>query len=178
MRSADAEGLRGLGEKSQSEIRRWLRENQPGPGNGRAFWWEGLATRALHEVYRAEDDQARRAYASVVKAVTDEAVDLAVTSPLDGAIRVANLAAFLGERGRGLFDADEIVKACLAHIELPFDVALKQAHDWRTLPRPQILALRRAKNLVSACAPLGDRLTDPVLAAELARWTAQRDRLP
>jgi hypothetical protein len=114
----------------------------------------------------------------VVKAVTDEAVDLAALSPVDGAIRIANLAAVLGEQGRGLFDANQVVKECLSHIGIPFDVAAQQAADWRALPRPSILALRRAKNLVSASTLLRDRVTDAVLLAELTRWAALRDQLP
>jgi hypothetical protein len=174
----DAESLKGLSAKDQSEIRRWLRERQPDRDSGRAFWWESLATRALQEVYHAGDDQDRRAYASVVKAVTDEAVDSAVLSPVDGAIRIANLAAVLGEQGRRLFDANQVVRECLSHIGLPFDVAAKQAGNWRALPRPSILALRRAKNLVSAGLLLRGQVTDLLLSAELTRWAELRDKLP
>ncbi|TDC83507.1 hypothetical protein E1193_08660 [Micromonospora sp. KC606] len=178
MPTDDVERLKGLGVKGQGEIRRWLREKQPDRGSGRAFWWESLATRALHEVYHAGNDEDRRAYASVVKAVTDEAVEVTVLSPVDGAIRIAKLAAVLGEQGRGLFDANEVVKECLSYIGVPFDVAATQASDWRALPLPGILALRRAKNLISASSPLRDRVTDAGLLADLTRWAALRDQLP
>ncbi|MEJ3745835.1 hypothetical protein WEI85_21400 [Actinomycetes bacterium KLBMP 9797] len=174
----DVEDLKDLGAKDQSEIRRWLRENQPDRGSGRGFWWESIATRALQRVYDGGDDEDRRVYASVVKGATDEAVELAVLSPVDGAIRIANLAVVLGAHGRGLFDVDQVVKECLSHIAIPFDVAAKQTSDWRALPQPSILALRRAKNLISACSPLRDRVTDAVLSAELTRWAALRDQLP
>lgn len=175
---ADVEHLKRLGAKDQGEIRRWLREKQPDRSSERAFWWERLATRALHEAYHAGNDEDRRAYASVVKVVTGEAVEVAVLSPADGAIRIAHLAVFLGERGRELFDADQVVRECLAHIEVPFDTAAKQAGGWRALPRHGILALRRAKNLISACTPLRERVTDARLLAELTRWAALRDQLP
>lgn len=174
----DVEHLKGLVAKDEREIRRWLREKQPDQGSERAFWWERLATRALHQVYRAGNDEDRRAYASIVKVVTHEAVEVAVSSPVDGAIRIANLAAVLGEHGRGLFDANEVVKECLSYIGVPFEVAATQAGDWRSLPRPSILTLRRAKNLISASAPLRDRVTDADLRAELTRWAALRDQLP
>lgn len=174
----DVEHLKGLIAKDQGEIRRWLLEKQPDQGGGRAFWWEHLATRALHRVYHAGNDEDRRAYASVVKLVTGEAVEVAVLSPVDGAIRIAKLAAVLGEQGQGLFDANEVVKECLSYIGVPFDVAATQAGDWRSLPLPSILTLRRAKNLISASSPLRDRVTDAGLLAELTRWAALRDQLP
>jgi hypothetical protein len=178
MAATDGRALADLGAREPGEIRRWLRENQPDRDSERAFWWESLATRALHGVYQATGDDSRLRYARVVKAATEEAVDLAVLSEVDGAIRVAYLTARLGELGAGLFDVDEVVARCLALIELPPDEAADRAADWRSLPHAGILALRRAKNLVSASVPLADRVTDAALRAELTRWGALRDRLP
>jgi hypothetical protein len=167
-----------LGGRDEGEIRGWLRENQPDRDSGRAHWWEQVAIQALGGVYQAEDDDERRRYARVAKAATDEAVDLAVLSEVDGAIRAANLAVVLGEQGPAVFDVDQVVRACLALIGMPLEQAAEHAANWRSLPRPGILALRRAKNLVSASAPLAERVADAALRADLMRWRELRDRLP
>src|SRR6266700_3275153 len=176
MQLLDDQTLRGLRSQDPADIRRWLRLNQPASGDGRGFWWENVAARCLQYVYHSQDEFDRRGWALLVAAATDEAIDQTVLKPSDGAIRIANLAAFLSEHGSDVFDPNQVIARCLALIEIPFDQAAREAGMWRSLSRDEMAALRNAKNLISAGALLMSRATDAATLGELGRWNDLRDR--
>lgn len=174
------EALKDFGGLDTAEIRVRLRRDQPEPGAGRCFWWENTITRALNGMYRSETAAARRGFARLACAATEEAVDQAALGKREGAMRIASLAAFyLGAGGeKELFDVDSVVARCLDLIEVPFEVAVEQVRDWRALPIEQIRTLRDAKNLIAPCALIADRVTDRALLDRLSAWLHLRGDLP
>ncbi|MFF1409640.1 hypothetical protein ACFVX6_07560 [Streptomyces sp. NPDC058289] len=84
-----------------------------------------------------------------------------------------------GEDGDPERDPAALCRDVLARFELTPDQAAAQARVWRDLPRPDILRLRRIKNLISCTEPARSYLaeTDP-LAAAVDAWTAVRPGLP
>ncbi|MCX4779742.1 hypothetical protein [Streptomyces sp. NBC_01264] len=84
-----------------------------------------------------------------------------------------------GEPGDSDRDPAALCRDVLAHFELTPDQAAAQARGWRDLPRPDILRLRRIKNLIRCTEPARPYLAegDP-LAAAVDAWTAVRPGLP
>ncbi|MFJ7270587.1 hypothetical protein ACIQV3_28780 [Streptomyces sp. NPDC099050] len=86
-----------------------------------------------------------------------------------------------GPGGDGDPDRDPVAlcRDVLARFELTPDQAAAQARVWRDLPRPDIVRLRRIKNLIPCTEPARPYLaeTDP-LAAAVDAWTAVRPGLP
>jgi hypothetical protein len=170
------EALENVRAEDSAGIRTWLRRNQPASGGW--HWWERVAILGLHRVYESLAEVDRREWALLVATTTEEAVDQGVVTPYDGAIRTANLAAYLVGCGTELFDSDQIVSRCLSLVEIPFEDAVQQVGDWRLLPIARIRVLRHAKNLLGPCRLLVDRVTDPSILGELRRWLELREQLP
>lgn len=138
-------------------------------------------TQALHGMYQADSDAARREFARLAHTTTDGAVRQAAMSEREGAIRIANLAVFYLSADNvddAPFEVDSIVAECLDLIEISLDVATEQAKGWKALPLEQIRRLRTAKNLLNPCQRLGDRVTDPALKSRLSGWLRILDSLP
>ncbi|MBT2468044.1 hypothetical protein J7E97_09160 [Streptomyces sp. ISL-66] len=76
-------------------------------------------------------------------------------------------------------DPAALCRDVLAGIGMTPEEAAAQARVWRELPRPAILRLRRAKNLIPCMAPARPHLavTDPLALAADA-WAALRPGLP
>lgn len=128
-----------------------------------------------------EVESARRAFARLASAATDEAIDQAVMCKHEGVVRLTNLAASYfsaGGRDDALFDVNSIVDRCLDLIGVQVDAAAEQVRDWRSLSIEQIRALRNAKNLVAPCALIADRVTDRQLSDRLSSWLHLKDDLP
>ncbi|BCB74775.1 hypothetical protein GCM10022251_79030 [Phytohabitans flavus] len=174
----DDRTLEDLRSQDPSDIRRWLHLHQPASGDERGFWWENVATRSLQALYQSQDESDPRPWAMLVAATTDEAVDQGVLEPTDGAIRLANLAAFLIERGSDVFDPNVIADRCLSLITLPFEEVARKSGDWRSLPRAEIAELRKIKNLVSPLIPLGNWVTNATILEEVEQWRGLRELLP
>jgi hypothetical protein len=110
-----------------------------------------------------------------------EEVNQGMRRPVEGAVRMADLtAAYLDDGGQEteLIDVDSAVARNLDLIEIPVDIAVEQAREWRNLPTYKILALRDAKNLVQSCSLLISRVHDPALSERLAPWLAIWKDLP
>ncbi|WP_327305597.1 hypothetical protein OG730_20480 [Streptomyces sp. NBC_01298] len=84
-----------------------------------------------------------------------------------------------GEDGDPDRDPAALCREVLARFELTPDQAAAQARVWRDLRRPEILRLRRIKNLLRCTEAARPYLaaTDP-LAAAVDAWTAVRPGLP
>lgn len=178
MQHLDEQTLDDLRTLDTPGIRQWLARCQPSISEGRGWWYENIAARALQRVYFGHDPAERLQWARLVVAAAEESVAQGVREPRDGAIRITTLAAYLAERGLSILDPNQLVSRCLSLIEVPFDRAAEQARGWASLPIAEIRALRGAKNLLNAAAGLADHVTDDILLTELRRWQRIRGQLP
>ncbi|HYN93016.1 MAG TPA: hypothetical protein VES42_04120 [Pilimelia sp.] len=173
--------LRYLGSLDPAEVRVWLRQHQPVSDVDKRFWWEIVTTRALQGMYQSTIESERHAFARLASVATAEAMDQAMMGKCRGAIRIANLAASYFAGGGGdaaLFDVNSTVALCLDLIEVPLDLATEQVRDLRALPIERVRALRDAKNLIAACVPIANRLTDQRIIDRLSDWLHLQNDLP
>lgn len=164
---------------SVPEIRIWLRERSPEQDSH--YWWENVMARALNGAYLADVETERRNFACLALAATEEAVSRDAMEPIDGAIRIANLAAAYlqdSDSGNSLFDVNSIVSRCLDLIDVSLEDASAQAPIWKALNVEQMQTLRKAKNLAYPCSLLADRVTGSNEISRLARWLNILDQLP
>jgi hypothetical protein len=178
MQHLDEQTLAGLRTQDTPEIRQWLIQHQPSISDGRGWWYENLAARALQRVYFGDHPAEVLQWARFVVAAAEESVAQGLRLPRDGAIRVTTLAAHLANRGLSILDPNELVARCLSLIEVPFDRAADKTRTWPSLPIEEIRALRGAKNLLNAAVLLADQVTDDALRAKLQRWQGIRGQLP
>jgi hypothetical protein len=184
MSPLDEDTFQHLATMAPDALRGWLAHNQPPTGEGRAFWWENITSRALQRVYQATDDAGaeRLRYARLAAAVSDEAARQGLVSESDRVIRLASLASFYGRQAgcdiRDLADPDDLACEALSALPVPFSAAVRDSSDWTSRSVAEISKLRTAKNLMNAVAQLLDDVRDPDVRAELGRWLEILARLP
>ncbi|MGW0393150.1 hypothetical protein ACWDYJ_20080 [Streptomyces sp. NPDC003042] len=126
-------------------------------------------------------DEVRLRWGRVALAATYRCAEAEGAADLVRGPELASVRGYLIQRfgpARG-GDPAALCREVLALIDLTPAQAAEQARDWRALPRPRILHLRRIKNLIPWLTlvrphlPPGDPLGELVDA-----WTAVRARLP
>ncbi|MDH6117301.1 hypothetical protein ABH930_001714 [Kitasatospora sp. GAS204A] len=179
----DAEKIHDLLEMDGDSQRRWLVAGQPSVVGERHYWWEAVTTIALSGLYDAapaSPDELK--YALLAMRSTEGAMAQHVVARTDGLIRISYLASRYGRDAgndiRSILDPDQLASDCLASIELPYEVVLQALDDWRSLPRSEILALRKVKKVISAVAVLIPHVSDGELRDNVLRWLEIRDLLP
>ena len=169
------EDLRELSQSSVTDIRTWLRLNQPESDDDRMFWWENLIARALNVVYTSRSGTDRTQFATLAYSAILEEVDQGIRWPVHGAIRIADLtAAYFNHGGHEteVIVADAAVARSLDLIEVTPEIAAERAREWRSLSRDKVSELRDAKELIQSCSLLAGRIHDPALSERLAPWLA------
>lgn len=162
-----------LSRMAASAVRGWVVENRPEDSNSRTFWWENLIYRALYAMYHSKSEGPRRQWAMLAEEAIQAAVRDGHTSPVRGAVRIADLTTeYLLRRGEcaEVLPVDEVLGRNLGLVAISPAVAADRARRSQELTFTELIELRDAEDLIRSCAGLADRVEDAELAERLAQW--------
>lgn len=84
----------------------------------------------------------------------------------------------LGATDDALWNPDALGADILQSLPLGREQAEEWSRDWRQRPVPEILDLRRCKNLLGSASSINTRITDAGVRAEIDQWLTLRPQLP
>jgi hypothetical protein len=179
-RSSTAERLRYLRGLPAPERLRWIERHRPTHAASRPNWWLMHLQGVDGFLYRQPAQLAQ--WVELKLWLIEQSQTDGTFTAHDTALRRAQ---FIGELHircvplppvAGLPTADELVRACLDAIPgSPND--LPRATDLHRLTHSEMQCSRRAKNLISAAEPHGERVRDPDLAERLRRCSELKPHL-
>jgi hypothetical protein len=166
------------------QLREWLVSEQP-IDQSRSNWWLGWALVATGQIQSIVDQ--REAPDGATLALAVRVINLAThegsVSPVNRAIRLANLAGLIAESGRTIDRPPELrpdlaARLCLDLVSEDIAEVAIAANEWKSLPLEKIRRLREVKNLVSPLLRLSSYLEDRELAEEIKEWEVVYFQLP
>ncbi|GAA3472074.1 hypothetical protein [Nonomuraea roseola] len=142
-----------------------------------------LAVWELNSLYARDTSQGegRRAWAEAamyaLARAEDEGVDKVDADVSRFHLR-ANVITDLGSNGNPLWDPDTLGVDILQALPLSRQQAAAWSVAWSDQPLPEILTLRRCKNLVNTAKAIREHLTEPTTAHEIDQWLILWKQLP
>jgi hypothetical protein len=168
----------------REHLRDWLMSKQPSD-ESRSNWWLGWALVATGQMQSIVDRQETpdRATLDLAVRVINLATNEGSVSPVNRAIRLANLAGLVAKSGRIIDCPPELApdiaaRRCLGLISEDVADVRGAANEWKSLSIEKTRRLREVKNLVSPLLRLSSYVEDRRLAEEIKGWDAVYFRLP